>query len=128
MGKIIYSALFVDNVGELKQMFPPVYPNVFYHHSTIAFNPPDAADIEVGKKVLLPVIGRITTDKVDALIVKNPKSKNANPHITLSTAIGVKPFESNVALENHPNLIKMFDSPLYIDATEGYFENGRDVK
>jgi hypothetical protein len=76
----------------------------------------------------LSIIGRITTDKVDALVVKNPKSKNSNPHITLSTTIGVKPFESNVALANHPNLIKMFDSPLYIDVTEGYFENGRDVK
>lgn len=128
MSKPIYSALFVDDPGKLKSEFPPVHPNLFYHHSTIEFNPQDVSNLEVGKKVSLLVTGRITTDRVDALLVKNAKSKNAYPHITLSTANGVKPVESNKAFTEHSNLIQMFDHPIYVDTTEGYYENNRDVK
>jgi len=120
--KILYHALFVDNVNELMGMFPPVHPNIFYHHSTIEFAPKDASNIEVGKKMRLQIVGRITTDRVDALIVANLKSKNRHPHITLSTALGVKPFESNTELEKHPALIKVISTPQYIDTTEGYMD------
>jgi hypothetical protein len=92
--KIQYHALFVDDVYALQRLFPPVYSNMYYHHSTIEFAPKDASNIEVGRKVKLEIIGRIITDKVDALLVVNPKSKNKFPHITLSTAAGVKPFET----------------------------------
>src|SRR5258706_13041511 len=114
MSKIIYSALFVDHPEVLKTLFPPIHLNMFYHHSTIEFNPKDVSNIEVGKKVKLRVIGRITTDRVDALLVENLKSKNTYPHITLSTANGVKPFESNTAFEKHPNLITKFKEPITI--------------
>lgn len=124
--KIQYHALFVDDIYALQRLFSPVYSNIYYHHSTIEFAPKDASNIEVGKKIKLEIIGRITTDKVDALLVVNPKSKNKYPHITLSTAEGVKPFESNAAFEKYPQLIKRFDTPVYINATEGYF-NGKDV-
>lgn len=121
--KILYHGLFVNKVDKLKGMFPPVHPNLFYHHSTIEFGPKDASNIEMGREVNLPIIGRITTDRVDALLVDNPKSKNKFPHITLSTANGVKPVESNNAFEDHPDKIEMFTTPQYIETTEGYFDN-----
>lgn len=128
MSKIIYSALFINDPGVLKAHFSPVHSNLFYHHSTIEFNPQDVSNIEVGKKVSLEIIGRITTDRIDALLVKSPKSKNTYPHITLSTADGVKPVESNKAFTEHPDLIQMFDHPIYVDTTEGYYDIHRKVK
>lgn len=128
MKKVIYTALFVDNPGVLKSLFPPIYSNQYYHHSTIEFNPKDVSNIEVGKKLIIRAIGRITTDRVDALLVENPLSKNVNPHITLSTAAGVKPFESNVAFKKHPNFIVRFKEPISIKVTEGYYQNNQDVK
>lgn len=128
MSKIIYSALFVDDQKKLMTYFPVTHPNIFYHHSTIEFAPQDVSNIEVGKKVKLKVVGRIITDKVDALLVDNPKSKNQYPHITLSTAAGIKPVESNKAFVEHPQLIQMFDHPIHIDTTEGYYANNQEVK
>lgn len=128
MKKIVYEALFVDNTSKLKQMFPPVHPNVFYHHMTIAFAPKELKYPEnLGQKVRLEIIGRITTDKVDALLVNSSMSSNKYPHITLSTAEGVKPFESNKAFEESPDKIKRFNSPLYIDTTYGYFDGKNKI-
>lgn len=127
MKKIVYHALFVDDINKLKNMFPPIHTNIFYHHSTIEFSPKDSTNIEIGKKYTIAIIGRITTDQVDALLVENPKSKNKYPHITLSTADGVKPFKSNEAFEQNPLLIERFKTQLYIEMTEGYFDGQNDI-
>lgn len=127
--KIIYEAYFVDNISALKQEFPPVHPNTFYHHMTIEFAPKGLKmPNDVGSKVKLKIIGRLTTDRVDALLVDSSIASNKHPHITLSTAEGVKPFESNKAFEDHADQIKYFDSPVYIDTTYGYFNGKQDVK
>lgn len=123
----MYHALFVDNVSKLKAMFPSVHPITYYHHSTIEFKPSNTNNIELGKKVKLAIIGRITTDKVDALLVENTKSKNRFPHITLSCAEGVAPVQSNREFENQPDKIVMFTTPTLIDTTEGYFDGVKDV-
>ena len=47
----------------------------------------------------LEVIGLLTTDKVDVLLVKNSDSENKYPHITLAVAKGVSPNESNKEIE-----------------------------
>lgn len=125
---VIYTALFVDNIEALKGQYPPVHPNTFYHHSTIAFRPQDGKNgIEVGKKLSIKIIGRVTTEKVDALLVENPKSANAYPHITLSTAEGIKPFVSNdevaQAVKNN-TVIPVTDT---LEVTEGYFNGKTDV-
>lgn len=124
---IVYYGLFVDNSSLLKSMFPPIYPNVYYHHSTIEFRPKNLDEMELGKKIKLPIIGRITTNDVDALLVDNPKSKNKYPHITLSTAEGVSPVKSNEAFEQHPDKIEMFKAPKFIDVTEGYFDGSKAI-
>ena len=72
---VLYTALFVDDVNLLKEKYPPVYPNEYYHHSTIAFRPKSGRNnLEVGTKHEIAIIGRITSDKVDALLVDNLKS------------------------------------------------------
>jgi hypothetical protein len=90
----IYSAIFVDE-NQLKQKYPPKLKNEYYHHSTIEFKPTEISNIEIGKETNLKIIGRLTTNKVDVLLVENALSKNKYPHITLSTSDGIKPFESN---------------------------------
>ena len=97
----IYIAAMVTNPPALKKMFPQVHTNGYYHHSTIEFRPVMTETLlhNVGKAVNLKVRARVTTDKVDALVVENPGSTNKYPHITLSTAEGVQPFESNSEIE-----------------------------
>ena len=100
---IIYVAAMVEDEKKLKELYPPVHSNTFYHHSTIEFKPVKTHTLlnNIGKQVDLEIKGRLTTDKVDVLVVNNPGSTNKHPHITLSTAEGIKPFESNSELEEH---------------------------
>ncbi len=98
---VVYTALFVDDSDALKEKYPPVHANVFYHHSTIAFKPKERKDnLNVGEKHRIAIIGRVTSEKVDVLLVNNEKSVNDNPHITLSTAEGVRPSISNAEIAN----------------------------
>ena len=128
MEKIVYEAYFVEEPSKLKQEFPPVYPNTFYHHMTIAFAPKELKmPDKIGERIKLKVIGRLTTDKIDALLIESDVSSNKYPHITLSTAEGIKPFESNKAFEQYPDQIEYFDSPVYVDARYGYFNGKQDV-
>lgn len=124
----IYTALFVDKPYELIQLFHPAYTNVFAHHSTIQFGKCDMSKITIGKKHKIKVLGLARDEKTDAILVENPLSTNKYPHITLSTAQGIKPFYVNELITNavENNKIIYFDQPYEIDVTEGYF-NGRDI-
>lgn len=122
LNNILYHALFVVDVNKLKEMFPPKHINLFYHHTTIEFKPSNYENFDLGNKSKLKIIGRLTTDIVDVLLVDNPKSKNNIPHITLSTAEGIKPFQSNSELEKNKHKINYFDN-IYIDVIEGLFNN-----
>lgn len=124
MINVIYTAIFYDKEDVLK-IFPPVHENIFSHHSTIQFKPDNIDDLEIGKTVRTKIIGRLTNEKVDCLLVDNPYSKNKYPHITLSTAENIKPFQSNIELENNQSNIKYIDN-LYLKGVIGYF-NGNDI-
>jgi hypothetical protein len=110
----IFTANNVDDVEALEQKYPSKLPNKFYHHSTNKFGK-QAFDSREGNKEKLHIIGRLTTDKVDVLVVENPNSENKISHITLATAEGVKPFESNRELENNQDKIQPLDD--YVDTT-----------
>lgn len=69
------------------------------------------------------IIGRLITDKVDVLVVENPNSINKIPHITLATAKGIKPFESNVELENNVNSIQPLDDYVITTFTNNMSNN-----
>ncbi len=87
---VVYTALFVEDINVLKEKYPPVHVNEFYHHSTIAFKPKEGkSNLHLGEKYEIAIIGRVTSEKVDVLLVNNKKSTNNNPHITLSTSEGV---------------------------------------
>jgi hypothetical protein len=126
---IIYTALFVDDILLLTQLFDPVHKNVLAHHSTIAFRPGSLEGIEVGKKHKMKIIGRVTDGKADALLVENPKSTNKHPHITLSTVKDVPAVYANemIATAEQEHILELFQEPTVIDVTEGYFDGVKDV-
>jgi hypothetical protein len=123
--KVVYHADFVKNPESLKKEFPPVHKNQFYHHATLEFKPESSEGIETGKAKTIQVTGRLTTSKVDVLLVNDPKSKNKDAHITLSTADGIKPVESNKEIEANRDKIVAMDKT--INVTEGYFDGKNDV-
>jgi len=101
----VYTGIFV-NEAELKAKYKPIHTNEFYHHSTIEFKPTDISDFPIGKKIEMKITGRLTTDKVDVLLVENSDAKSKYPHITLSTSNGFKPFESNSEIVTHLDKIQ----------------------
>lgn len=125
--KIIYEAYFVMDTKALEQRFPSVHPNKFYHHLTIAFKPKSLSmPKQVGAWKYLQIVGRLTTNKIDALLIGLPESDKPFPHITLSTAEGVAPSESNVEFKEHSDKIKYFVVPQSVLTAYGYFD-GKEV-
>ena len=110
----IFTANNVDDTEELKRKYPSTLPNKFYHHSTNKFGR-QPFDSREGTKEKLHIVGRLITNKVDVLVVENPNSENKISHITLATATGVKPFESNKELQLHQDKIQPLDD--YVDTT-----------
>ncbi len=127
--KPLYTALFVNDISSLLNKYPPKHGKKFGHHSTIAFKPGSLDGISVGEKLTMKIIGRVSDEKGDALLVENPKSTNNHPHITLSCAEGVSPVYSNELIEKAitSNTVEYFDNPEEIDVTEGYFDGKKDV-
>lgn len=123
--QIIYTGLFVLDKQEILSSFEPKHKNVYVHHSTIEFMPKDGNSLEIGKVQKLKIIGRVSDDRGDALLVESPKSNNKYPHITLSCADGVSPMYSNVLIEKavSSGAVEYFGTPIEIDVVEGY-ENG----
>ena len=116
----IYRAYQVDDVAALQEKYPSALPNKFYDHSTVSFGL-QAFDDREGQQKTLRIVGRLTTDKVDVLVVDNPESYNQYAHITLATAPGVKPVTANEELEQHYGDIVPLDD--YVNVT---FRNAID--
>lgn len=119
-----YSAVFFD-VQDIISKYKQVHPNLYSHHSTIEFKPSDISNLPIGESKKIKILGRLTTDKVDVLIVENTLSKNKFPHITLSTAEGVKPFESNAEIEKNQDKIKLINDA--IEGVVGVFDGESEV-
>lgn len=126
---VVYTAEFVQDIGDLLKKFPPKHSKVFGHHSTIAFKPGNLDDIEIGKMMTLKIIGRAYDEKGDALLVENSKATSKYPHITLSCAEGVSPVYSNELFEkaSASDTIEYFDEPEEIEVVEGYSNGKKDV-
>ena len=122
--QVVYTAIFVDK-NYLIEKYPKVFPNIFYHHSTIEFRPSTINEFPIGENFDLKITGQLTTDKVDVLLVENPLSTNKHPHITLSTADGIKPFESNIEIiENLDNIEPLNDT---VNGVYGVFDGQNDI-
>ena len=111
---VIFTAQNVDNKEELMRKYPSNLPNKYYHHSTNKFGK-QPFDKREEQKLTLHIIGRLITDKVDALVVENPNSDNEIPHITLATNNGIKPFKSNEELKLYKDKIQPLDD--YVQTT-----------
>jgi adenine/guanine phosphoribosyltransferase-like PRPP-binding protein len=101
-GKFVSAVLTRASQEELLEAFPPIHPNVYAHHATLAFKPSEPAlDRYVpylGERLYLSVIGYAEDDKGQAVVV-DAQSENRVPHVTISTADGVGPVYSNRLLE-----------------------------
>ena len=123
--QVVYTGLFVTNQQELLSKFPPKHEKIFAHHMTIEFMPTNTSDLDIGKPQQLKILGRVSDDQGDALLVENTRSKQMYPHITLSCKEGISASYSNQLLQNavRSKSIEYFPEPIYIDVVEG-FENG----
>lgn len=110
--QIIYNAFVLtdSSISKLKNIFPPVHTNLYYHHVTINFGVKEYPK-NLGDMVTAYVIGYAEDENGQAVVVNGIESKNKYPHITLSCAEGIKPVYSNVLLN------KGFDS---VDKIEVY--------
>jgi len=112
--------LWARRVTAMAKQRPPVYSGVFFSesemralrvwfknetgldplpslpkdpHLTVAFKPPieEVAEMPLGYKARLTVIGYAADEKGQAVLVKGFPSDRLHPHVTLSTAPGVPP-------------------------------------
>lgn len=111
---VLYTSWNVNDTAALESKYPSSLPTKFYHHTTNKFGK-QVYSARQGEQKRLHIIGRLTTDKVDVLVVENPDSTNKISHITLATAEGVKPVESNSELEKYSDKITPLDD--YIETT-----------
>lgn len=61
-----YIGLFVQDKAALEEKYPSDLPNKYYDHMTSAFKPGEVDASTLGEESELHVIGRLTTEKVDA--------------------------------------------------------------
>jgi len=100
---ILWLKLDIKSKEHLRRLYPPKYPNSFYDHVTLAYDIPRSlyADL-VGNHAAAKVQAYAVNEKVEAVRVQTtnlPDSYGA-PHITLSTAAGIKPYESVTMLHD----------------------------
>jgi hypothetical protein len=101
MSKILYLAVFLtpESSRKLLSKVPALHSNVQAGHMTVAFKPDEdiSSKFEVGRKVSLLVTGVFHDEKGQAVSVIpfGLKSKNKNPHVTVSTAEGIPAKYSN---------------------------------
>ena len=108
----VYIGVFLtpSSRQQLLRDFPPVYENVFADHVTLIFKPKedDLRQYDLGSIVRLKVVGYAQDQKGTAVLIDLPPeiktSPGQKPHITISTAQGIKPFYSNKLIANASNI------------------------
>lgn len=108
----VYIGIFLtpSSRQQLLRDFPPVYANVFADHVTLIFKPKesDLAKFDFGSIVRLKVVGYAQDQNGSAVLVDLPseieKKPGQKPHITISTAPGIKPFYSNKLIAKPSNI------------------------
>ena len=106
-----YTGIFLDpmNQQRLVKRFGQKFPQLQAHHMTLwsvmdESGGPDLESLPLGKTVDLRVVGYAEDDKGQAVVVAPPAGfrpgRGRLPHITISTAPGVKPVYSNELLRH----------------------------
>jgi len=114
VGRVKYTGLFLPERARasLRSYFGQMHPNLYLTHVTLCFKPAafEVQSVLIGNQVTVKVTGILITKEVSVLTVELPdgyqresgsRCLNARPHITVSTAEGVAPSQSNVALEEY---------------------------
>lgn len=136
--KLIYLGVFFDSTTEStlrkkiteeteKELLANEMKNL---HVTTSFAPQfeTVQKVSLGNEFQLFVIGYYADKYIQTLVVKpmeGLKVENKIPHITVSTARGIKPVTSNVALKY--GKISYFDTPLEIVGKMGAYIGGKVV-
>jgi|GraSoiStandDraft_4_1057263.scaffolds.fasta_scaffold337763_2 hypothetical protein len=121
---IDYTALFVNSPEELLEMFPAKHTRAHANHSTNWYRPTSLEGLEIGKESLLKIIGEVYDQNAFALLVENAKSRNRYPHITISCTEETSAAYSNDLFQRASidSSLKLFQVPLFIEVTEGYYD------
>jgi len=133
--KALYTAAFLTDAAkiELKNWWRlktkgELLQNEFAHHMTIKFKPsPDEVlAMPIGEPVTLTVIGYAEDESGQAVLVipNGVISSNDIPHVTVSTADGVRPVYSNELLARGVEEVR--DGP-ELGAIVG-FHNGKEIR
>ena len=127
--KIKYEAFFFEDPDQIAKDFKTPYKNVFCHHTTISYLPEDLINEDLlGISLDVVVTGRLTTDKVDLLIVKDADYiEKKDLHITLSTVEGVEPKYSNEAIKENRDKIVYYEEEILLPARYGYYDGNNIV-
>jgi hypothetical protein len=104
--KVIYIGVFLDEAQRKKLLaaVPARHSKLHADHVTLVFqpSPEELEKYTLGSEVELEVAGEAFDEKGQAVLVVlkgGVASKNAHPHITISTAEGTKPVYSNTLFE-----------------------------
>ena len=103
--EVIYVGAFLTDMSRQKLLrnFPPKYENVHADHTTLVYDPSEeeVSQFPIGKQVRLKVTGYVEDTNAQAVLVEPQGTRTLNriPHITISTAPGVKPEYSNTLLK-----------------------------
>ena len=127
MGRIVYTAIVLDNPDILKKMFPSEFPDKYYHHVTLRFRPVSKPSFN-GRKSSVRIVslhkdhlGYAAKVEIDDREVAK-YCENKYPHITFATESNVKPVYSNLLIKNsEPEYLR---EPLSVNGTVGSFIDG----
>ena len=129
---IVYSGHFVDEPDELATKVGGKLTGddaiTHAHHVTHTYKPEGLDGIKLGTKRTLHITGEVVTDRVHAVTVESPDgsviSTKEHPHITIATANGAKPVESDAAIAQamQDKTIIPIHPPIPVETTDGYFD------
>jgi hypothetical protein len=96
--------LKLDNVSrqKLQQLYPPKYPNAFYDHVTLAYDVArDSVSEWIDTADQATAYAYAANGNVEAVRVRTEGLPDTYgvPHVTLSTAKGIQPYESVAMLQ-----------------------------
>lgn len=111
---IVWLKLNDESINKLKAMYPPLYPNEYYHHVTLVFGTQRSLFEEIiGRDASVVVHAYARDQNAEAVRVHTNELPDTYgvPHITLSTQRGVKPFASVLMLQgdHHEEQVDQFE-------------------
>lgn len=105
--KVVYLGIFLtpESRERLLALAPPAFARVYADHLTLAFRPTaeEVAAAPLGQTVTLELVGHVQGQGVHVAVVDYPLKQQV-AHITIATAEGVPPKQSNALLAERPSL------------------------